>query len=125
MRHFLLLLLALGGCETADDTREVMDRYLGQPVQSIVSRIGFPQAESTVMGRKAYSWNRTTQDSVTTPSRTTAMVGNTTVTATTYSTETYSMNCTLRVLVDGSDRITAYDLNGQAGACRSIGARLR
>lgn len=126
MRFVILLLaLAAAACATADDTKEVMDRYRSQPIDAVVARLGMPQGEQTIMGRKAYSWTRTTSDVETIPALTTGTIGNASVLATTYTTESYSTTCTLRVLVDGANRITGYDLNGQAGACRAIGARLR
>ncbi len=124
MKKMILAGLLLAGC-AADDTSEVMARYRAQPIESVTARLGLPQGETTIMGRRAYIWNRTNYDTATTQSLTTGTIGNISVVATTYGTESYSTICALRVFVDGASRITGYDFHGQQGACRSLSAKLR
>ncbi|MBV8914885.1 MAG: hypothetical protein JOZ05_17835 [Acetobacteraceae bacterium] len=51
-----IALLALLGCAVRPDRDGTMDRYLGLPVSLVMDRIGPPDQERFIAGRRLYGW---------------------------------------------------------------------
>ena len=122
----LVVVLTLGGCgPNIEADKAVLTRYYDQPIQVMTARLGYPQSEGILMGRKVYTWNSSAQLSSATPTVATGMVGNTPVSVMTYAAETTTVNCAFRVFVDNRNRIDGFDVHGQAGACSPYIRRLK
>jgi hypothetical protein len=129
MRLLAAIAIVLGtGCTSFSVFDEKLPAYSGRPIEDLVARLGYPNAEQTVMGRKAYIWNTSQQFTSITPttSTTTGYVGTRSVNmqTTTYSTDTSTLSCVIRVFVDDQNRITRWEYNGNNGACYKYSGRL-
>lgn len=115
-----LPLLLLVGCETAAIERNLAAAH-GKDVEEIISRIGLPDTERVVAGRKMYVWDRRVQAVVPlmSSSTTTGFVGTTPVTANSMQTNYVpaAFYCQIRIVVDANNRIIASDLDGNQGGC--------
>lgn len=123
------LVPALAGCMSFDVLDEELPKYTGRPIDSLVERIGYPNAERTIMGRKVYIWSTSMSHVSVTPvqSTSTGYVGLTpvTMTSTTYETSSSRLSCMLRVFVSAQDRIESFDYEGNNGACFRYSNRLK
>lgn len=127
----MLLLVAafvLAGCTSFSVLDKEMPKLVGQPIDVAVSKLGFPNAEQTIMGKKVYTWSTTETGTsiVPTTSYSTAYVGTTPISAqtTTYSTQDYTLSCTLRVIVDDKGIVQNFNYTGNNGACFTYSNRL-
>lgn len=127
--RYLWLALLVAGCTSFSVLDEELPKYKGKPIDSLVAKLGFPNAEQTIMGRKVYVWS-TSMSYVSvnpTTSTTTGYVGGRPITATSTS-YTYSdsnLSCTLRAIVDAQGLIERYAYEGNNGACYTYSDRLR
>jgi hypothetical protein len=115
-----LPLLLLAGCQTATIERNLAAAH-GRDVEEVIHRIGLPDAERVVAGRKMYIWDRRVQAivPVVSNSTTTGFVGTTPVTANSAQTSYVpaALYCQIRIVVDADNRIISSDLDGNQGGC--------
>lgn len=97
---FFFCYMVLSGC-AHETIRETMPSYIGQPVNVLIARLGFPTAEQTVAGQKVYIW-------------TTGRL----IEGTTY-------DCKIRAIVGPQDLIISWDYEGNEGGCANYARRLR
>lgn len=128
----LSVAVALSACAVPPDTtfsdlKAALVLQQGQPIQSMVEHLGYPQNERTVIGQKIYTWERTRQITYTVPDS--AYTSGTIVTrdgrigrfsgfTDTYRSRTDQLHCKLEVFVDAADRIQNTTWNGNTGGCR-------
>lgn len=128
MKYVLMAVLLVAGCTSFGVFDEKLPGYVGKPIDALVERIGYPNREQTIMGRKAYIWNTSEQYSsiVPTISTTTGYVGSTPISTqtTAFSSSTDTLSCSIRVFVDSTNRITRYEYNGNNGTCFRYASKL-
>lgn len=119
--------LTLSAC-AAQQIEKGMNEHLGQPASVLFGRLGYPDGETVVAGRKAYIWSNRSSGAmpIYTPTTTTGFIGSRPVSMTT---NTMSMvpveyACQIRVFVDANDRVASWDSRGNQGGCSSYGRRL-
>jgi hypothetical protein len=95
----ILAALALSGCSGAM-IKERMTPYVGHPASLLFAKLGYPTAEQTVAGNKVYIWSSTRF------------------------VEGTSHQCTIRAIVDGSEVITSWDVDGNERGCQQYAFRL-
>ena len=91
-----ILVLFLAGC-AGKIIKERMSSMFGSPAPNVFAKLGLPDAEGEVAGRKFYVWSTKNYMN--------------------YGQQSYIYYCKLRVFVDSRDRITAYDVEGNEGGC--------
>lgn len=115
-----ILALFLAGC-TGKIIQEKMSTMLGGPASRVFAKLGLPDAEGEVAGRKFYVWGTQAAGSYILPKYNTGTIynpyGMSTYNYMTYQQHSYNYYCKIRVFVDSQDRITAYDLKGNEGGC--------
>ena len=121
------LALLLTGC-AAKIIEEKMQTMIGQPASQVFEKLGIPDAEDVVAGRKFYVWETEDSGSILLPQQNTGFVytgyGTSTYTYTTYVPMVYSHACKFRVFVDTRDLITTYDFEGDEGGCSTFASQL-
>ena len=119
------LALALAGC-AGPSLDERMLPTIGRPAPEIFAKIGFPDAEDTVAGRRFYRWETRSSGAYILPQSDLATVygpdGPETWIVRTYERQPYSYFCKFRVFVDAQDRIAGYDFEGDG--CATFARRL-
>lgn len=125
---WLVAAFVLAGCTSFSVLDKELPKLVGQPVDVAVNKLGFPNAERNIMGKKVYIWSTTQSGTsiVPTTSYSTAYIGTKPVSAqtTTYSTQDYTLSCTLRLIVDDKGVVRDYDYDGNNGACFAYSSRL-
>jgi hypothetical protein len=125
------LLLAIftltAGC-AIQQLEKGMDSLLGQPVNRLIEKIGFPSEEKVVAKRKIYVWqiSSTHLSTNTQTSAYSGMVGTKPVygTATTYGgTTAMPVSCKLTVEVDSDDKIIYWIGEGSEFGCATYARR--
>ena len=123
----LMLALLLAGC-AGQMIHESMQPMIGRPATHAFAKLGFPDSEDTVAGRKFYVWTTESSGSHLVPQFNTGTIrgkdGTTTFSYTTFEEQFYHHECRLRVFVDAKDRIAAYDLNGNDAGCSVFARKL-
>ena len=121
------LALILAGCASVT-IEEKMQPMLGQPASQVFEKLGIPDAEDVVAGRKFYVWKTEDSGSILLPQLNTGSVytgyGTSTYTYTSYVPIVYSHACKFRVFVDAKDLITTYDFEGNEGGCSTFASQL-
>ena len=121
------LALVLAGC-AGEIIQEKMLPMIGRPASYVFAKLGLPDAEGEVAGRKFYLWGTQTAGSYTVPLYNTGSVyspyGTSTYSYTTYQQHSYNYFCKIRVFVDSKDRITTYDFDGNEGGCATFAKQL-
>ena len=124
MRGFaiVLALVALSGCVMSFTVLDAeLPKYYGRHIDTLVARIGYPNSEQMLMGRKVYVWTTSMQHVSVTPTTSTSSgyVGTmpVTITGTNYQTNVIQLSCTIRVFVDDANIIQFADYGGNNGAC--------
>lgn len=126
-----VLLIAISmfatGCATQRLTKG-MDSLMGQPVNSLIEKIGFPNEEKIIANRKVYVWQMSSTHISINPQTTTysGMVGTRPVygTATTYSgTTAMPVSCKLTVEVDNEEKIIYWTGEGSEFGCAPYARR--
>lgn len=128
----LLLLCALAvsaACTSFSILDVELPKYFGRPAEALISRLGLPDAEQTLAGRRVYVWSTSTQYTRITPVTTTntGFVGSSPVmtASTAPRATTGSLSCRVRVWVDANDLIQGADYDGNNAACFTFSSRLR
>jgi len=133
----LALTVSLFGCTTFEDIDNGLTKFHGQPANSLISALGFPDGEQTIAGRRLIVWSSSRNIATTTPVTTynsgTANAygsggyayGNYSGTTTTYVPTTVNYNCTLKVEIDQNNRILGHDYEGNIGGCEQYASALR
>jgi hypothetical protein len=108
VRLLVLLLLLIAACQEAppqdrssfDYLRSELPKFRGKPVDVLVDRWGFPDAEQFIMQRRVYIWQHTRND------------------------DGYRVYCRVRVVVDAAGTVERTDWNGHNGPCARYASRL-
>lgn len=87
------------GCAGAT-IKDKMNAYMGQPVNALIAKIGFPTDQQTIANQKVYLW--TTVRFV----------------------EGSSYQCKIRVILGPQDIIQQWDYEGNEGGCGSYAMAL-
>lgn len=122
-----ILALFLAGC-AGEMIRDAMLPLIGHRASYLFEKLGFPDAEDTIAGRRFYVWASETTGSQLVPHFNTGTIrgkhGTSTFGYTTFHEQPYHRSCRFRVFVDSEDRITAYDLDGNEGGCSALANKL-
>lgn len=120
--------LTLSGCMSFSVLDAEMPKYQGRHIDTLVSKLGLPNAEQQIMGRKVYIWTTSMQHVSIDPviSTTTGYIGTRPIsmTSTSYQASSSQLSCTIRVFVDNMNVINGSDYNGNNGACFTYSKRL-
>ncbi len=105
LRSLLLLslLLGLAACAQRVPLVDTLNPWVGGPVSTVFDRLGMPDSEGTVAGRKFYAWEH--EDGKRVDEKT-----NGSVEITTY-------RCKVRAFVDEEDIVRFFDVQGNVGGC--------
>ena len=130
----------LTSCTTFEDINGGLTTFHGQPVNSLIQVLGFPDSEQSIAGNQIVSWHSEQNITSVTPviqvtSYSNGRVntygaggygnGNYNSTTTSYEPTTVNYNCTLKVAIDQRDRILSHDFEGNIGGCEQYAAALR
>lgn len=121
----VVALLSLAGCVSWSQFDDGLNALVGRPISAAFGKIGYPNNEQTIAGRKIYRWGSSSQGMITMPTQTTTTgsVGNglgyRPFTATTYGSAMIpvSYQCTLALSVNSQEIITGYSYDGELGGC--------
>ena len=106
-----------------------MQAFIGQPASYVFEKLGVPDAEDEIAGRKFYVWETESSGSFLVPMPATETVrdGNRTSNLTYFVQELHDYHhvCKFRLFVDTQDLVTGYDLAGDGGGCGTFANRLR
>ena len=129
-------LFFLASCATFENIDYGLSQLKGQPVDRLISIIGYPDYDRTIAGRRLLVWNTNQNVTVTTPV-TTYNTGSANVygsggygygtysgTSTTYVPTTVNYNCTITVEVDRRMRIVRHEVEGNIGGCERYASAL-
>ena len=100
----VLVVIGLAGCAgqtIGNSTYVALPKYVGQPTDALVGKLGLPSGQDKIHGRRVYVW-------------TTSNV----VDGTNYS-------CTVHAMVDDQDIIITADFQGNEGGCLQFASMLR
>ena len=120
--------LVLAGCagRIIDDR---MQAFIGQPASHVFEKLGAPDAEDEVVGRKFYVWETESLGSFLVPVSGTGPVHDanrpSNLTFFVHEFHSYHHVCKFRLFVDMQDLVTGYDLEGDGGGCGTFANRLR
>lgn len=135
----LMLAVASGlaGCLSPNQAlQERQVNYVGRSAEALIARLGMPDGEGVVAGRKFYAWSNRDTGSFTMPQYNTGTINTTlyggggtafgtgTYGYTTYNTTHYDYHCVLRAFLDQSGNVTSFDMDGNIGGCNPIVSRL-
>lgn len=81
--------------------KDKMSAYNGQPVSTLIDKLGFPTRQDTIAGQTVYIW--TTGQMI----------------------EGTSYACTIRAILDSQNIITRWDYQGNEGGCARYASMLR
>ena len=140
MKHKLIVLAAIGNlaaCTTFEDIDGGLAAFHGQPVNTLVEVLGFPDGEQSIAGNQIVFWH--SEQDVTTVTPITSFnngtvnaygtggygYGSYNSTTTTYVPTTVNYNCTLKVAIDQRNRILSHDFEGNIGGCEQYAVALR
>jgi hypothetical protein len=116
----LLVALALSAC-VSDQMNQGLGFMVGQNIQTAVSRLGYPDAQRTMLGDTIYVWS--TNHQVDLPMTTTSTIMGNVGTVPVYGTAmgtTYvpaNFNCTIQLGVGPGDIIKNWQWTGNMGGC--------
>ncbi|MBZ5882559.1 hypothetical protein, partial [Escherichia coli] len=68
----LISLGAVSGCTTMDSARPSMEAMKGQPVSAAIAKLGYPDGQMNIAGKKVYVWSNHSSGSYTLPTTNTA-----------------------------------------------------
>lgn len=101
---WLMALLPLAGCTWSYGVlNEELPKYNGKPVSALIAKLGYPDAEQTVMGHKVYLWSN-------------GGIGT--------ASEPIGDSCRLRAMVNAAEVVTWLDYMGNDYGCRPYSRRL-
>ncbi|MEZ5720924.1 MAG: hypothetical protein R3D59_04130 [Paracoccaceae bacterium] len=129
--------MSLSGCLNPNQTlQERQVNYVGHSAETLIARLGVPDAEGVVAGRKFYAWSTRETGSYTMPQYNTGTVNTTlyggggtafgtgTYGYTTYNTTHYDYHCVLRAFINPQGNVTGFDMDGNLGGCGPLVSRL-
>lgn len=134
---FLSILCLFAGCSTFEDIENGLFSLYGRHVDELVAKIGYPNGQNEVAGRKLYIWDSRQTFSYSMPKtsyssgtmNTYSTYGNAYGTyggtTTTWVSQVNTYNCTIIVEVDAAERISSAQFNGNIGGCEKYAAALR
>jgi hypothetical protein len=126
-----LLLVGLSGC-AGNILRDELPKYRGLHVDDLIRRLGLPDGETQVAGRRIVFWKNDRSGSISIPQYNTGTFnaygsgGYTTGTYgyTTYNTVPVSYNCIIKAVIDSSNTIQDLEYDGNQGGCMKYARRL-
>jgi len=124
-----ILVLLATGCANEIIQKKMAD-MIGQPADVLFAKLGLPEFESEVAGRRFYVWDTQTSGSYSIPQQQTGIIygpygqSAQTYSFTTYRQQHYHYYCKLRVFIDARDHVTGYDFEGNEGGCGTFAGRL-
>ncbi len=127
MKNFFIIstLVFLNACAT-DTLNKGLPLLQGQHVDTAIKYIGLPDTEQVIAGRKVYIWGHQNSGSylmpVTTPTSYTAYspyggAYTATGTSTSYVTQNYDYNCTIKMVANKKNIIQSSEYEGNEGGC--------
>ena len=124
-----MLLAGLAGCQTFENMDAGLASLRGKPYQAAFDILGFPDAETTIAGKRVFSWGRRDTGSYTVPTfdSTTAYVNGKPVLVQTQGmrTEYYDNHCRIDIIVGEGGLIEQSKYDGNTGGCERYGAALK
>ena len=99
-RYFAVLATTLLTACAGRTITEKLNSYQGRPASEVIAKLGHPMAEQTIAGSKVYIWTTGGLD------------------------EGTSYGCKIRIIVNPTGIITAWDFEGDQRGCRTYAARL-
>ncbi|MFI4985894.1 MAG: hypothetical protein ACHQF3_00475 [Alphaproteobacteria bacterium] len=124
----LITVLCLTGC-VAQNINDGLNGLMGQNIQAAVARLGYPDAQRTMLGDTIYVWssNHSAALPVTSTNTTVGTVGTMPVYGTTTSTEwvPVNYNCTIQIATDADGTMKHYQWSGNMGGCASYARALK
>lgn len=127
MKKLALLTLPalLSGCMTWSAFGDSLQNLVGDPIDTAINKIGYPNAERTIAGHHIYTWASNATGVLTVPQTSfgTATAYGPAGSATAYGTSTtfaampVAYHCEIDLEVDMENRIQAYQFNGNVGGC--------
>ena len=127
MKNFLFFstLAFLTACAT-DTLSKGLPLLQGQHVDTAIKYIGLPDTEQVIAGRKVYIWGHQNSGSyvmpITTPTSYTAyspygVAYTASGTSTSYVSQSYDYNCTIKMVTNKKDIIQSSEYEGNEGGC--------
>lgn len=116
----------LAGC-AQQQIDKGLSAHVGQPVSSLIAKLNYPDSQTTVSGRRAFIWgfDRPSEASIFTPTAPSGRVGRpATLASNVMAMAPVDHACQIRVIVDESYRIVAWDSRGNEGGCAPYARRL-
>lgn len=118
-------LASVGGCQTFEKMDAGLSSLRGQPYQAAFDILGFPDGESSIAGKRVFSWGTRNVGSYSVPTfnTSTAYVNGQAVTIQSQGsrTETYDYNCRIDIIVGASGIIEQSKYEGNIGGCERYG----
>jgi hypothetical protein len=122
-------LLAMAGCQTFENMDAGLSGLHGQPYQAAFDVLGFPDSESSIAGKRVFTWGSRNTGSYTVPTSTTstAYVNGQIVTVQSQgtTTESFDYHCKIDVIVGASGIIEHTKYDGNIGGCERYAQRLK
>ncbi len=129
--------LGLVACTTFEDIQRGLDDLRGSPISLLINKIGYPNGQMNVAGKKLYIWDSSQTVSYTMPVTTynTGTVnaygaygnsyGTYSGTSTSYVPQTANYRCKITVEVDSNERIVGFSGDGNVGGCQRYASALK
>lgn len=98
--------LALSGCARSPFPviESKIDGMKGQPIKTVIDKLGEPDEQNQIGGEKAYVWLLPNKSG--------------------FAYQAVGFECTIKVFVDKDDKITHYGYNGNVGGCGQYAHKL-
>ena len=134
----VLIMLSISGCikSQTEIVEEKQASYIGKPIETLIMMLGSPSASGEINGQEFYTWTNTSMLNISTPITNTARNRGTvygssggygnysgSTTYTTYTNNSYQLNCTFNALAK-SGKIIDISAKGQNGACSKFARAL-
>ena len=131
MRAALILFsaMALSACATFSNMETGLNALIGQHINTVFARIGYPQGQMQIGNETVYAWGRSF--SVNMPqynqANTTGRIGSTPYSATTgYTTyNNVEYQCNIKVIVGPDQIVRTWEFDGNIGGCDTYSRRLK
>ena len=127
----------LTGCSTFEDIDKGLSNLYGQHIDSLIAKIGYPNKQNEVAGRKLYVWDSSQTVSYSMPVTNYnsgsvnaygtygSAYGTYSGTSTSWVPQVANYFCTITVEVDSSETIVAAQYGGNIGGCERYAAAFR
>jgi len=127
----------LTGCYTFEDIDKGLSNLYGQHIDSLIAKIGYPNKQNEVAGRKLYVWDSSQTVSYSMPVTNYnsgsvnaygtygSAYGTYSGTSTSWVPQVANYFCTITVEVDSSETIVAAQYGGNIGGCERYAAAFR